>query len=156
MKIVIPGGSGQVGTILARAFHAGGHDVVVLSRRPHPSAWRFSIDVAHAWERTFAEAACDRTRKVVLRSAMTLSPDLEECSTRFLRSRAAELILKSRRVVPRTAARAWLQIYVSGLVQRGARSLSTSKESRSPRTRRVKQRAIVLCPLKMAGRLCRY
>ena len=34
MKIVIPGGSGQVGTILARAFHADGHDVVVLSRRP--------------------------------------------------------------------------------------------------------------------------
>ena len=32
MKIVIPGGSGQVGTILARAFHHGGHDVVVLSR----------------------------------------------------------------------------------------------------------------------------
>jgi uncharacterized protein len=178
MKIVIPGGSGQVGTILARAFHASGHNVVVLSRRPQlqpwqvvawdgatlgtwrreiegcdvvinlagrsvncrytaanrreilqsrvsstrvigeaiagaaiqprvwlqastatiyahrydapndeysgvfggqeldaPSAWRFSIDVAHAWERTFAEAVCDRTRKVALRSAMTLSPD---------------------------------------------------------------------------------
>ena len=33
MKIVIPGGSGQVGTILARAFHADGHEVVILSRR---------------------------------------------------------------------------------------------------------------------------
>jgi uncharacterized protein (TIGR01777 family) len=32
MKIVIPGGSGQVGAVLARAFVAGGHDVVVLSR----------------------------------------------------------------------------------------------------------------------------
>jgi uncharacterized protein (TIGR01777 family) len=32
MKIVIPGGSGQVGTILARAFRAEGHEVVVLSR----------------------------------------------------------------------------------------------------------------------------
>jgi hypothetical protein len=29
MKIVIPGGSGQVGTILARAFRDDGHDVVV-------------------------------------------------------------------------------------------------------------------------------
>ncbi len=32
MKIVIPGGSGQVGQLLARAFVAGGHEVVVLSR----------------------------------------------------------------------------------------------------------------------------
>ena len=32
MKIVIPGGSGQVGTVLARAFHERGDDVVVLSR----------------------------------------------------------------------------------------------------------------------------
>ncbi len=32
MKIVIPGGSGQVGHILARHFHAQGHDVTVLTR----------------------------------------------------------------------------------------------------------------------------
>ena len=178
MKIVIPGGSGQVGTILARALHRDGHDVVVLSRRLQvrpwriaawdgatpgpwqreidgcdvvinltgrsvncrytvanrekilqsrvlstrvvgqaiaasarkprvwlqastatiyahrydaandehsgvlggeehgaPDSWRFSIDVARAWERTFDEAVVDGTRKVALRSAMTLSPD---------------------------------------------------------------------------------
>jgi uncharacterized protein (TIGR01777 family) len=178
MKIVIPGGSGQVGTILAREFHADGHDVVVLSRRPRvqpwrvsawdgmrlgawrreidgsdvvinltgrsvncrynpdnrreilesrvqstrvvgdaianstrpprlwlqastatiyahrfdaandersgilggneataPDSWRFSIEVARAWERAFEEAATPATRKVALRSAMTLSPD---------------------------------------------------------------------------------
>jgi uncharacterized protein len=178
MKFVIPGGSGQVGTILARAFHRGGHDVVVLSRQPQrspwrvvawdgatlgkwqreidgsdvvinlagrsvncrytpanrdeimqsrvlstrvvgqaiaaaacrprvwlqastatiyahrydrpndecsgilgghepdaPDTWRFSIDVARAWEHTFEEAVVDGTRKVALRSAMTLSPD---------------------------------------------------------------------------------
>jgi uncharacterized protein len=178
MKIVIPGGSGQVGTILARAFHGDGHEVVVLSRRaavrpwrvvawngatlgdwqseiegcdvvinlagrsvncrytaanrqeilksrvlstrvvgeaivrasrpprlwlqastatiyahrydgPNdehsgilggneptaPSAWRFSIDVARAWEQAFEEAVTDGTRKIALRSAMTLSPD---------------------------------------------------------------------------------
>jgi uncharacterized protein len=40
MKIVIPGGSGQVGTLLARAFNAEGHDVVVLSRRLHAASWR--------------------------------------------------------------------------------------------------------------------
>jgi uncharacterized protein (TIGR01777 family) len=40
MKIVIPGGSGQVGTTLARAFHEDGHEVVVLSRSPAAAAWR--------------------------------------------------------------------------------------------------------------------
>jgi len=40
MKIVIPGGTGQVGTVLARAFLKDGHEVVVLSRRPEKSAWR--------------------------------------------------------------------------------------------------------------------
>ena len=178
MKVVIPGGSGQVGTILSRAFHADGHEVVALSRRPDvrpwrvvvwdgatlgtwqteidgcdvvinltgrsvncrytaanrgeilrsrvastrivgqaiarasrpprvwlqastatiyahrydgpndeysgilggsepnaPASWRFSIAVARAWEEAFDEALTDRTRKVALRSAMTLSPD---------------------------------------------------------------------------------
>ena len=40
-----------------------------------PSAWRFSIDVARAWERAFDDAVTNRTRKVLLRSAMTMSPD---------------------------------------------------------------------------------
>lgn len=178
LKIVIPGGSGQVGTVLARAFHAEGHDVVVLSRRTAdlpwrvvewdgvtlgpwareidgadvvinlagrsvncrygqanrreildsriqstqivgraiaeaalpprvwlqastatiyahrfdaandehsgiiggaeagaPDTWKFSIDVATAWERTFNDIDTPRTRKVALRSAMTMSPD---------------------------------------------------------------------------------
>ncbi|WP_129309172.1 TIGR01777 family oxidoreductase [Streptomyces sp. L2] len=34
MKIVIPGGTGQVGTVLKRELTAAGHDVVVLTRRP--------------------------------------------------------------------------------------------------------------------------
>ncbi|MGW1893375.1 TIGR01777 family oxidoreductase [Streptomyces sp. NPDC002004] len=34
MKIVIPGGTGQVGTILNRALSGAGHEVVVLTRRP--------------------------------------------------------------------------------------------------------------------------
>jgi uncharacterized protein (TIGR01777 family) len=178
MKVVIPGGSGQVGTILARALHADGHEVVVLSRaagkapwavvtwdattmgpwasqldgadavvnlagrsvncrytpqnreaieqsrvrstrivgeaiaaasRPPrvwlqastatiyahrydapndeatgilggdepdaPETWRFSIDVARSWERALDDAAVPHTRKVKLRSAMTMSPD---------------------------------------------------------------------------------
>lgn len=39
MKVVIPGGTGQVGTMLARAFCRDGHDVVVVSRRHQPADW---------------------------------------------------------------------------------------------------------------------
>ena len=178
MRIVIPGGSGQVGTVLARNFHCAGNEVVVLSRAPEtapwqvtewdgetsgkwieaidgcdvvinlagrsvncrytpenraqilesrvrstqavaaaigralkpprvwlqastatiyahrydaanddetgiigghephaPDTWRFSIDVATTWERTLNEAQTPHTRKVLMRSAMTMSPD---------------------------------------------------------------------------------
>jgi uncharacterized protein (TIGR01777 family) len=54
MKIVMPGGSGQVGTILARYFQKAGHEVVVLSRKPTPAAWRVVAWDAHqlgAWAR---------------------------------------------------------------------------------------------------------
>ena len=34
MKVVIPGGTGQVGTALRRALRSDGHEVVVLTRRP--------------------------------------------------------------------------------------------------------------------------
>ena len=40
MKIILPGGSGQVGTLLARAFHNAGHEVTVLSRRTYHAPWR--------------------------------------------------------------------------------------------------------------------
>ena len=178
MKIVIAGGTGHVGTILSRAYHSGGHEVVVLSRtarslpwrvvawdgrnpaewqrelegaaavinlagrsvncrytarrrreimqsrvdatravgqaiaacaRPPrvwlqastatiyahrydapndeatgilggsednvPDTWRFSIDVAAAWEDAAQQAVVPATRKVLLRSAMVMSPD---------------------------------------------------------------------------------
>jgi uncharacterized protein len=178
MRIVIPGGTGQVGTLLARAFHAHGDEVTVLSRTPSsapwrvlpwdgetlgdwarsldgcdvvinlagrsvdcryspanrrrildsrvhstrvvgdaiaaaahpphtwlqastatiyahrfdapndeatgiiggnepdsPDTWRFSIDVARAWEQALIDAHTPHTRKVAMRSAMTMSPD---------------------------------------------------------------------------------
>ena len=40
MKIIIAGGSGHVGTILARSFHARGDEVVILSRKPASNPWR--------------------------------------------------------------------------------------------------------------------
>ena len=178
MKIILAGGTGQVGTVLARNFHAKGDEVVVLSRNPAkadwrtvswdaenlgdwkeeidgsdvvinlagrsvncrynqensrqimdsrinstkvigeaisqsqkppkvwlqsstatiyahrfdapndeitgiiddiqpnaPSAWNFSIDVARSWERVTNEAVTPKTRKVLMRSAMIMSPD---------------------------------------------------------------------------------
>ena len=105
------GGSGQVGTLLARAFLARGEEVVILTQaarppgvwlqagtatiyahsydRPNdeengvigggepgvPDTWRFSIDVAKAWEQALDEAPVTATRKVKLRSAMVMSLD---------------------------------------------------------------------------------
>ena len=40
LRIVIPGGGGQVGTMLSRYFHAQGHQVVVLARKSVPAPWR--------------------------------------------------------------------------------------------------------------------
>jgi uncharacterized protein len=40
LKVVIPGGSGQVGTVLAKAFQRDGHNVVILSRKPKNAPWR--------------------------------------------------------------------------------------------------------------------
>ncbi len=40
MKVVIPGGTGQVGTILARAFQGDGQEVVVVGRNPTEAPWR--------------------------------------------------------------------------------------------------------------------
>ena len=43
MKIVIPGGTGQIGTFLARHYLAQGHEVVVLGRKPQSHMWRTSL-----------------------------------------------------------------------------------------------------------------
>lgn len=40
LRLIIPGGSGQVGTVLARHFHESGHEVVVLARSTQPAPWR--------------------------------------------------------------------------------------------------------------------
>jgi len=51
MKVVIPGGSGQIGHLLARAFANQRHEVVVLSRQPRPEPWRVVFwDAEHVGE----------------------------------------------------------------------------------------------------------
>ena len=53
MKIAIPGGTGQVGTLLARAFHKDGHEVVVLGRQsPKAAPWQveqWNLTNVSAW-----------------------------------------------------------------------------------------------------------
>src|ERR1700761_8135916 len=40
LHIVMPGGAGQVGNILARHFHEQGHFVSVIARYPKPREWQ--------------------------------------------------------------------------------------------------------------------
>jgi uncharacterized protein (TIGR01777 family) len=40
LRIVLPGGSGQVGRMLARFFQERGHHVTVLTRGPYTAAWQ--------------------------------------------------------------------------------------------------------------------
>lgn len=53
---------------------------------PHvPAKWRFSIDVAKSWEQAFFAAATPHTRRIALRSAMTMSPDKDGVFDTLLR-----------------------------------------------------------------------
>jgi uncharacterized protein len=54
MKIVIPGGSGQAGTILAKHFVARGASVTVLTRSPKQQPWK-----AVAWDAKTLGPWCD-------------------------------------------------------------------------------------------------
>ncbi len=42
MRMILAGGSGQVGQMLARHFHAQGHQVDVLGRFPRPAPWKMT------------------------------------------------------------------------------------------------------------------
>lgn len=60
MRIIIPGGSGQVGAILARALTARGHEITMLSRSaPRLSPWRtlpWDGETLGAWASEFNNA----------------------------------------------------------------------------------------------------
>lgn len=43
VTILVAGGSGQIGHILARHFHGQGHAVTVLSRTPRPAPWHEAL-----------------------------------------------------------------------------------------------------------------
>ena len=57
MKVIIPGGTGQIGRILSRAFAAAGDEVVVLTRNPVASSSYRSV----CWD---GKTLCDWTREL--------------------------------------------------------------------------------------------
>jgi uncharacterized protein len=65
-------------TIYAHTYGAA-HDeasgVIGGSEPDAPASWRFSVEVASAWEQALDEVSTPGTRKVKLRSAVVLSPD---------------------------------------------------------------------------------
>lgn len=64
-------------TIYAHTYGAPhGEDGTIGGSEPGaPDTWNFSIDVATSWERAFDAFESPRTRKVKMRSAITMSPD---------------------------------------------------------------------------------
>ncbi|MET0396624.1 MAG: TIGR01777 family oxidoreductase [Longimicrobiaceae bacterium] len=109
MKIVIPGGSGQVGTLLARAFHAAGNEVVVLSRTPARAPWRTAAwdgETVGAWA-----AELDGADAVVNLAGHTVNCRYTSANRR----RILESRVRSTRAVGEAIARAarppaaWLQ-----------------------------------------------
>jgi hypothetical protein len=65
-------------TIYAHRYDAPNDETAGIiggTERDAPATWRFSIDVARAWEAAAAESATPHTRRVLLRAAMVMSPD---------------------------------------------------------------------------------
>lgn len=65
-------------TIYSHRFDAPNDDrtgIIGGSEPNAPDTWRFSIEVARAWEAAAAEFQSPRTRQVLMRSAMTMSVD---------------------------------------------------------------------------------
>jgi hypothetical protein len=65
-------------TIYAHRFDAPNDETtgIIGGDEPRvPETWRFSIDVAKAWETAAKEAELPATRQVLLRSAVVMSPD---------------------------------------------------------------------------------
>src|SRR5437867_11115330 len=69
MKVVIPGGSGQVGSVVARAVRGDGHEVVVLSRAPTEAPWRVAAwDAATPGARSVDCRYNAKNRRVIMES----------------------------------------------------------------------------------------
>ena len=101
MKIVIPGGSGQLGTLLAQSLHTAGHDVIVLSRRKVNTSWRtveWDGETLGKWAEEFEGAD----------AVINLAGQSVNCRyTPENRKIITESRVKSTKVVGDAIARAW-------------------------------------------------
>jgi hypothetical protein len=61
-------------TIYAHRYDAPNDEATGIIEAQGPDTWRFSFDVATAWERALEEAPAPHTRKVALRSAIVMGP----------------------------------------------------------------------------------
>ncbi len=118
MKIIIPGGTGQVGTLLARALSRDGHEVVVLSRTQSASerAWRTVAwdgrTVASEWAREVdgADAVINLAGRSV-NCRYTPANRREITDSRVLSTRAVGTAIAAARRPPRV----WLQMSTATL-----------------------------------------
>jgi uncharacterized protein (TIGR01777 family) len=108
MRIVIAGGTGQVGAILERSFTAAGHDVVVLTRRP-ASANQVQWDGATMGPWAAHVDGCDAMVNLAGRSVNCRYTDehlREMMNSRVLSARVAGQAIAAARRPPRV----WLQM----------------------------------------------
>lgn len=100
MKIVIPGGSGYVGTVLARALHKH-NEVVVLSRRQTKAPWRtvsWDGETLGDWAQEFEAADA-----VINLAGQSVNCRYTDQNRRII----TESRLKSTKVVGDAIAQAW-------------------------------------------------
>ncbi len=64
-------------TIYSHRYDAPNDEItgIIGGQENAPDSWKFSIDVAKAWENAATDIETPGTRKVLMRSAMTMSPD---------------------------------------------------------------------------------
>ena len=107
MKIIIPGGSGQIGCMLARALRADGHQVVVLSRSPAAGEVLWDGRTAGPWT-----AAIDGSDAVINLAGRSVDCRYTEANLRAMMDSRVD----STRAVGRAIAaaekppRVWLQM----------------------------------------------